>query len=233
MLFERLMTLDYRRKRALQTCQQQGAMRDFLATGFPDSSLDFRQVTYTCLDLETTGLDIHHDHILSIGMVDIDSKGIDLGSAEHILVNSPHELPAETVTIHRLTDDMVKQGLPVKQALSKLLDRLRGKVLIAHHASIECGFVRQACNNLFDCDWLVPVIDTQQLGARRLRRRHAHHAPHETRLDSLRQHYRLPAYQAHNALADAIATAELFLAEITEIRGTDSSLALGKLLSRC
>ncbi len=225
--------MNYRRKRALQGCRQHGAMHDYLATGFPPGSLDYRQVTYTCVDLETTGLDIQQDHILSIGMVDIDCNGIDLGSAVHILVNSPRQLPAETVTIHRLTDDMVKQGLPLKQALNQLLERLRGKVLVAHHASIECGFVRQACDRLFQCDWLAPVIDTQQLGLRRLRRQHAQHGPHEARLDSLRQHYHLPSYQAHNALADAIATAELFLAEITEIRGSDSSLALGKLLSRC
>lgn len=233
MLVDHLLPIDYRRRQLLKHCHRQGALHTFLETPFPSSKSDYRDVPCTCVDFETTGLDNQKDHILSMGMVDVGPAGVELATATHVIVRSPRQLPAKTVTIHRLTDDMVEQGIPIAQALEKLLERLAGKVLIAHHARIECGFIRQAVHNLYDCSWLAPVIDTQQLALRRLSRYKGHLDPAELRLDSLRQHYHLPAYQAHNALADAIATAELFLAETAEIRGNDPQLALGKLLGRC
>lgn len=232
MFFEKFLPLQTQRKKLLRQVQQ-GALSDFLGVPFPAPSLDYREAGFLSLDLETTGLDINHDHILSIGMVTINASGIDLASARHILVYSANPLPGETVTIHRLTDDIVSQGLPIRQALAQVWEQLAGKVLVAHHARIECGFLRRACSNLYGSGWVAPVIDTQQLAARRLARREGHIAHRQLRLDSLRQHYRLPTYRAHNALADAIATAELFLAEMAEISGGNEGVPLKKLLSRC
>jgi DNA polymerase-3 subunit epsilon len=51
---------------------------------------------------------------------------------------------------------------------------------------------------------------------RRLDKRDVAYDPSELRLSMLRQRYHLPDHYAHNALNDAIATAELFLAQISD-----------------
>ena len=52
----------------------------------------------------------------------------------------------------------------------------------------------------------------------------------ELRLFNLRNHYNLPRYHAHNALEDAIATAELFLAQINKHFSSPDKLKIKALL---
>lgn len=232
MLPKQLLSLNSRRKRLARRCPPGNPLAEFLATPFPDPRRDYREIDYVALDFETTGLDIASDHILSIGTVSVHGETIDLATADHQLVRTAQALPDETVTIHRLTDDMVANGIAISDALGDLLARLAGKVMIAHHARIECGFIRAACQRLFNADWLMPVIDTQQLALRRLQRGNIAHQPGELRLDKCRANYHLPRHTAHNALADALATAELFLAEAAAITA-GKPLPLRKLQTRC
>ena len=208
----RLLPLDYRRRR-LHRRAPPGPLRDFLATPFTDIHQDYRDADYVALDLETSGLDSHTDHILSIGHVSLHARHVLLGTARHILLKTPATLEAANVGIHRLTDDMLAGGQTLTMALHSLLPELAGKVLIAHHAQVEIRFLRAACQQVFGAEWLMPVVDTQYLAQRRLDRRHAVYQPAALRLASLREAYHLPRYPAHHALTDAIATAELFLAE--------------------
>jgi DNA polymerase-3 subunit epsilon len=208
----RLLPLDYRRRQLLKRTPA-GPLRDFLATPFPDPRQDYREADYLALDLETSGLDSCSEHILSIGHVSIHDQRIHLDTARHILLKTPTPLQAGNVGIHRLTDDMLVNGQALTGALHDLLPELAGKVLIAHHAQIEIGFLRAACQLVFNADWLMPVVDTQWLARRRLERRHAVYQPAALRLANLRETHHLPRYPAHHALSDALATAELFLAE--------------------
>jgi DNA polymerase-3 subunit epsilon len=208
----RLLPLDYRRRQLLKRTPA-GPLRDFLAIPFPDLRQDYRAADYIALDLETSGLDSRTEHILSIGHVSIHERRIHLDTSRHILLKTSKALQAGNVGIHRLTDDMLVEGQALSEALRGLLPELAGKVLLAHHAQIEIGFLRTACQQLFNADWLMPVVDTQWLARRRLERQHAVFQPAALRLANLREAYHLPRYRAHHALSDALATAELFLAE--------------------
>lgn len=225
MWFERLLPPQIQRERALRRSPA-GPLRDYLCVPFPNRRSDIRELTFLSVDFETTGLDIGRDHILSVGMVEVTSEGIDLASARHLLVRSARELPAQSVTIHRLTDDQIAGGIPIGEAISRLLEELAGKVLLAHNARIECGFIRRACADIFGGDWLAPLVDTAHLGRRTLARSGTFHHGGQISLDRLRAAHRLPSYQAHNALADAIATGELFLAQTAHLRGNHGVLRL-------
>jgi DNA polymerase-3 subunit epsilon len=214
----RLLPLDYRRRQLLRRAPA-GPLRDFLATPFPDLRQDYRKVDYLALDLETSGLDSRSENILSIGYVSIQEQRIPLDTARHILLKTQTPLQAGNVGIHRLTDDMLVNGQALSEALNGLLPELAGKVLLAHHAQIEIGFLRAACQQVFNADWLMPVVDTQWLARRRLERRHAVYQPAALRLANLREAHHLPRYPAHHALSDALATAELFLAETASMDG--------------
>jgi len=211
-----LLSLQAQRQRLLKKSVP-GALQDFYQVAFPEPRSSITDITFAVLDVETTGLDMQNDQLLSIGVVDIQQLGVLLGSAEHTLVQSDKALPEITTVIHGITDDALEQGEVPQVALANLLSRLAGKVLIAHHASIELGQLNKLCQQFYQQDFLIPVIDTQTLAYRQLSRGGQTVKQGDLRLFNLRKRYGLPDYKAHHALYDAMATAELFLALVGEL----------------
>ncbi|QIK38819.1 3'-5' exonuclease [Caldichromatium japonicum] len=188
-------------------------LRDYLARSFPNPRADYRSVEYLAVDLETTGLDPRKDAILSVGYVALYGPEILLASARHHLVRVDRAIPETSAVIHQITDDQAASGLPLEEVLGELLGALAGRVLIAHHAAIELGFLSAACQRLWGQGLVVRLIDTQLLAQRALDRRQLPYKPADLRLHALASRYNLPRHSAHNALSDAITAAELFLAQ--------------------
>jgi DNA polymerase-3 subunit epsilon len=203
---------DLRRRWALRKAPK-GPMRDYLATPFADKSVDYRAVEFLAIDLETTGLDPRRDDILSVGYVVMQGNRIDLGSARHRLVRTSRAIPEASAIIHQITDDQAAQGGLLDDVLAELLEALAGKVMIAHHALVEKGFLNDACLRVYGVRLPVSVVDTQALAKRTFERRHIAFKGGDLRLHALSERYNLPRYGAHNALSDALAAAELFLAQ--------------------
>lgn len=216
-------TLEARRRRRLRHTLA-GPLRDYLSVPFPAPSLDYRKAHYLAVDLETTGLDPRHDHILSVGYVMVHGNRIDLASAHHRLVRTVRAIPEASAVIHQITDDQAASGDALAEVLAELLAQLAGKVMIAHYADVEHGFLSFACKRIFGCGLLVPIIDTQVLARRGFERRQAVFRPSDLRLHALRARYNLPRYGAHNALSDALAAAELFLAQIAHRNAKSTTL---------
>jgi DNA polymerase-3 subunit epsilon len=219
---------DFGRRRALQRTPA-GPLYDYLAVPFPARASLCRDTEIVSLDLETTGLDPASDRILSIGTVTVRGMAVRLDTAWHQLVQASRDIPEASAVIHRITDDQSAQGLPLKQVIPDLLDRLTGKVVLVHHAAIEQQFIDQACRTLYGSGFLAPMIDTEVLARRQFERCNRPYRPGDLRLSSLREHYQLPRYLAHNALSDALATAELYLA-ISAGMATDNSVRLKDVL---
>ncbi|MGD8784789.1 MAG: exonuclease domain-containing protein [Thioalkalispiraceae bacterium] len=215
-MWDKFYGLNQRRKRLLSKTSG-GALHDYYATPFPEPKSKLIDSSFIVLDFEATGLDIKKDHIVSIGLVEIDQLAIRLNTAWHQIVRTKLALPQQSTVIHEITDDMVKAGMNIKSAFDTLLARLKGRVLIAHNAKIELGYLKRVCHELYDQDFLVPVIDTQQLAKRQLLRSQVVLEKDSLRLYSLRKRYHLPAYKAHNAFYDALATAELYLALVADL----------------
>ena len=76
---------------------------------------------------------------------------------------------------------------------------------------------------------LMPVVDTLLQEEALLRRREQAIKAGDLRLQACRDRYNLPHFHGHNALVDAIATAELLLA-LASRRASGNQLALGQLL---
>lgn len=231
MWLERFLSLESRRKRLLQKIPV-GPLHAYLSVPFADPAQDVDHCRFVSIDLETSGLNHQTDHILSIGLVEIHHDCVDLSTARHWVIRSDQQLDEDNVVIHQLTDDVIAQGISLSEAMTRLLDLLAGKVLLAHHARIEQGFLSTACQRLYGGPLLMPVVDTLALAQQQLRRRHEVLTEGSLRLAALRQHYHLPRYKAHHALNDAIATAELFLAQAAEKRGATNQLALKTILSK-
>jgi DNA polymerase-3 subunit epsilon len=171
--------------------------------------------TYWCLDLETGGLDRRRSPILAVGMVPIRGGTVRLGEAFRTLVRPrAGRIDPESVRAHQLLWEEVQAAPPLERVLPEVDRRIEAGVLVVHHASIDVTFLRRDYRAA-GMRWPEPrVVDTAAL-LLRLGRATRPDLPDELQplnLSVARQTYGLPEYQAHDALADAVATAELFLA---------------------
>jgi len=208
-----------RRWRAWRT--PAGPLRDCCERAVAAPSTPYDQVDFLAIDLETTGLDPEADEILSIGYVPIVAGRIRLAGAAHHLVRPRGPVPEETAVIHGLLDGALATAPPLEEALPRLLGALAGRVGIAHHARIERRFLNAACRRLYGRPLTMPFVCTLSLERRALALSGREAADGELRLGTTRARYGLPRYRAHNALADALAAGELFLAQAAHASGRE------------
>ena len=196
----------------------------------PPDTTPVERLALLAVDLETTGLSFAHDTILSVGIVPVDGGRIDLGRARRWLV--AHHDPGEAVTVHGLTHDDLEEGRPLAEVLADLRDALAGRVMVAHHAPFETGFLRAAWREVGEEPPLLPAVCTLRLQRRVLAGAGVHEPPRGAlRLWQARARFGLPAVRAHDALGDALASAELYLAQVAEL-GEGRSLVLGDIRLR-
>jgi DNA polymerase-3 subunit epsilon len=152
-----------------------------------------------------------------------------LSSAYHQVICTKGALKEENVIIHQITDNAKAQGDELESVIADLLRLLTGKVMLVHFARIEKNFLQRACKQIYGLAPVFPIIDTLVVAKRRLDKRGLPYEPAELRLSNIRDWHQLPHHYAHNALNDALATAELLMAEIELIDG-NRSLPLKSLL---
>lgn len=176
------------------------------------------EVTYWALDLETGGLDPKRDPILAVGMLPVREGTIRLGEAYQSLVRPPPEraISVESVRTHQLVPGDVRDAPPLEDVLREVDERLGDGVLLVHQAAMDVHFLRRA-HAAIGRRWRKPrVVDTVDLLVRVAKRARlidpaAPDRLPELNLSAARRSFGLPEYAAHDALTDAIATAELFL----------------------
>ena len=165
--------------------------------------------------------------MLSVAWVPVDGGRIVLGGARQVVVRDvggpgASEGVGQSATVHGITDDVLATGEPLADAVEALLAALAGRVLLAHFASIETGFIAAACERLWGAAPASVVVDTLELERRALGGRWRHEPePGTLRLWAARERRGLPVYRAHEALTDALACAELYLAQCAELEARD------------
>lgn len=182
------------------------------------SSPAWDSVTYWALDLETGGLDPRRDPIIAVGMLPVRAGRIRLGESYRTLVRPADGRPIdpESVRAHQLVWGEVKGAPPVGEVLPEIDRRLGDGVLLVHHRAIDVGFLKDAYRRSGMRWRSPPVVDTVDLLVKLAHRVHLSRPelpadPPSLNLSAARELQGLPPYQAHDALSDALATAELFL----------------------
>lgn len=173
-----------------------------------DLDRHWKQAEYLVIDLETTGLDPRRDALVSYGAVPIRQGRIRTSEGAYSLVNPGREVPAESVRVHGLRAQDLCDAPSAEQCLDRLVPLMAGRVLVAHAAWIERGFLRRifkASRTPFD----YPILDTAELARNFLSLNSG--AGAAVSLEYAATALRLPVHTPHHALGDAMTTAELFL----------------------
>jgi len=216
---------------------QHPALQAFYQAGCPAADCALDDAPLIALDIETTGLNTRHDAIVSLGMVPFSLERIRCREALYQVVKPTSELSDESITFHRITHSDIHQAPRVASVIETVLEALAGKLVVVHYQAIERGFLDQACRQVLGEGLQFPVIDTMELEARLHRgdsepnvfQRMFGKRKQSIRLADSRLRYNLPLYQAHHALTDAIATAELLQAQA--LTHYSPQVAVGRLWS--
>lgn len=191
----------------------------YYGTDYATLDTPWTEASFLAIDLETTGLDPRNDHIVSLGWVPVEGGVIRLDGAEHHLVRPPGAISDASATIHGILEEHVSDAPDLREVLPLFLKALAGRVPIAHHAPVEQGFLNSACRVFYQAPLVVPYVDTLALERRTWERRGQVVKTGDMRLNACRDRYGLPRYKAHNALMDALAAAELMLAQAAYMDG--------------
>ncbi|NHA13894.1 exonuclease domain-containing protein [Thioalkalivibrio sp. XN279] len=180
------------------------------------------EVELVAMDFETTGLDPARDHIIAVGWVLLRGDRIVMASAREIRVrNEAADGVGQSAIIHGITDSDLDDADSVDGMLAHLLPELAGRAVVAHAASIERGFLNAVLRRLGGVPLPNPFIDTMTLERRLLEGKggSVRELHGDLTLDACRERRQLPEHQRHSAGADAIACAELLLAQLDELGG--------------
>ena len=153
---------------------------------------------YVAVDLETTGLDPAADRIIEIGAVRFGADG--LRERFRTFVSPGRPLPPAIRMLTKIEDADLVGAPPPSLAVHEFAAFARGLPLVAHNAPFDLGFLAEA-----GLQPQAPAFDSYELASVLL--------PTATRLDlsSLAGSLGVEITEAHRALADAEATAEVFL----------------------
>ncbi|NIP78188.1 MAG: 3'-5' exonuclease [Gemmatimonadetes bacterium] len=180
-------------------------------------------MTLWCLDLETGGLDPRSDPVLSVGMVPIQEGAVRLGLTFRSLVRPRRPVTRSSLVIHHILPRDLAGAPALEEVIPEIETRLEDGLLLVHQRSMDVPFLKRSFRR---CGAEPPpflVIDTVQL-LLRYARRHGHVTPERTEfptgLTAARARFGLPPHRAHEALSDAVATAELFLVLAHRLRAT-------------
>ena len=171
---------------------------------------------YIVVDLELTGLDAKQHEIVSIAWLAIEQQCIKLSKAEHFINKDVQHL-AQSPVYHGIAKQDVINGQSLFYSLTALAKELNGAILVFHNAALDWSFLKRA----FKLRTIIAepqlIIDTFQIEKRRLQQQGLDIALDDLTLTACRARYHLPQYSNHHALTDAMACAELLLAQCYQI----------------
>ena len=207
--------------RAQRACRLE-AQRPVLAAPLPDRSARLAEVEMLALDFETTGLDPQKDRIVAAGWVVMRGERILLSTARELRVRSGRaEGVGQSAVIHGILDSDLDEAAGVDGLVGELLPELAGRVIVAHAVPIERRFLNTLLARLGGVRLFNPFIDTLKIEQRLIEAEggNVRELHGDLTLDACRERRGLPEHAQHSAGADAIACAELLLAQLARLGG--------------
>jgi ATP-dependent DNA helicase DinG len=153
--------------------------------------------TYVVLDLETTGLDNTKDKIIEVAAVKV-NRGL-IGDQFATLVAITGKLSEEITALTGITNEMLTGQPRIEDIIPSLAAFIGDAVIVAHNAEFDRGFLTRSWQD--SREWLDTVTLAQIV----------YPCEPSFALAWLTRSLGIENSQAHRALSDALATAELLI----------------------
>ena len=145
-------------------------------------------------DIETTGLSNASCEIIEIGAVTVKEGAIVSRYASFIRPEKP--ISEEITRLTGITNDMVSDARPIAEVLPEFLSYIGDRLLIAHNANFDVGFLRAFATRL-SLPFSSTYLDTVALS------RYLNPMLKKHKLDIVAEHYKLGEFNHHRAVDDA------------------------------
>lgn len=157
---------------------------------------------WVVIDCETSGLDAARDRLLSVGAVAVKDGGVELQEFFQEKIRQGTPSSRENILIHGIGGDAQRDGRPLAEVIDDLGRFIDRGLPVAFHAPFDAAVLRRHGLALrakwLDLAALAPAL-----------------FPERGRPDSPLEHwlaaFGIPARARHDALGDALATAQLLL----------------------
>jgi DNA polymerase-3 subunit epsilon len=196
------------------TPEQAARLGAWQALPTPDPNASFSASRYVVVDVETSGLNLAKDRLIAIGAVAVDAGDIQLADSMEIILRQSRISDRDNILIHGIGGTAQAEGVPPVEAMLAFLEYLGKSPLVAFHVTfdktmIECA-LKTFLNLRFNHPWadlayLCPALYPELAGSHRS-------------LDDWMGRFGISNYARHSALADALSTAELLIAQRKPMR---------------
>jgi len=200
---------------------------DALTRKKPDLKRPLHAQRWCVVDTETGGLDTRRDALLAIGVVIIDQAQIRMGESFEVHLQQAEATAAGNILIHGISGSVQREGTSPEAALLDYLEHVGNSPRVAFHAAFDQAVLqRDARTRLgwnhdaawFDAAVIAPLLFPEAAADCRS-------------LDDWLGYFGIANYARHGALADAFATAELWLVllQAAQKQNMNNAHALNKL----
>lgn len=163
-------------------------------------------------DIETTGLSKKDCRITEIGAVKI--KNGEVTETYDTFVNPECPIPQEIRELTSITDEMVADAPTVDKVLPEFFAFIGDRLLIAHNADFDTGFIRVAAEKC-GLEFNNPYLDTFALS------RYVNPDLKTHKLNVLAKHYKLEDFHHHRACDDAAILAKIYFCMSEQLHNAD------------
>ena len=175
---------------------------------FGRSDIQFDE-EFIVFDIETTGLSNRSCKITEIGAVKV--KDGEILERFNTFVDPECHIPENITELTGITDEMVAGAPKIADALKSFLDFCGDRLLIAHNAGFDTGFIRVAadkCGYAFEN----PYLDTVSMS------RYVNSELKKHKLDVLADYFDLGDFNHHRASDDAEMLSLIFFKMLDKLR---------------
>ena len=102
---------------------------------------DWREAEYCAIDVETTGLDLDQDSVVSVGSVPIRAGRVIYREHYYSLIRPASPVSVAAMRVHYLRPADLAGAPPAGEVARQVADRLAGRIVVAHAAWIERAFL--------------------------------------------------------------------------------------------
>ena len=199
-------------RKAELTAEQAMRLKRWRALHHADTGAELNRSRFVVVDVETSGLSLTKDRLIAIGAVAVVDGRVDLNDSFEVVLQQQVASSKANILIHGIGGSAQTAGQLPADALLSFLEYLRKDPLVAFHVTFDETMLRRAIRQFlginFRHDWLdlayaVPGLYPEQ--ASRFRA-----------LDDWLAYFDIRNYARHNALADAVSTAQLFMVAIRQ-----------------
>lgn len=168
---------------------------------YGNASAVFEEDEFCVFDIETTGLSAQNCKITEIGAVRI--KNGEVLDTFSTYVDPECSIPENIVQLTGITDEMVAGAPKTEEAVKAFLAFAGDRILIAHNASFDVGFIKKACTD-FKIPFNNSYLDTVALS------RYVNPELKKHKLNIIADFYDLGDFGHHRAYNDAEMLSKIF-----------------------